>query len=79
MTESENKDLTTEEVSSEPAAVVEKINLNEIKEELDNQKQEQLKEELKNFNDAFAAFVESFKSLTPEQAREIIAKIKNKK
>ena len=79
MTESENKNLETEAGSNEPAPVVEKINLNEIKEELDNQKREQVEAELKDFNTAFAAFIDSFKSLTPEQARAIINEIKNKK
>lgn len=75
----ENETPTIEETTTEPQPVVEKININEIKEELEHQKKEQLEEELKDFNTAFNDLVESFKSLTPEQTRDIITELKNKK
>ena len=82
MIENENpiiENPTIEEATSEPQPVVEKININEIKEELKHQEQERLEEELKDFNNAFNNLVESFKSLTPEQIKEVIAELKNNK
>ena len=75
----ENENPTNEEATAEPQPVVEKIDLNEIKEELKHQEDEKLKEELKDFNEAFSDLVESFKSLTPEQVRQAIEELKNKK
>ena len=75
----ENENQTNEEATAEPQPVVEKIDLNEIKEELKHQEDEKLKEELKDFNEAFSDLVESFKSLTPEQVRQAIEELKNKK
>lgn len=82
MIENENPTIenpTIEEATSEPQPVVEKININEIKEELKHQEQERLEEELKDFNNAFNNLVEGFKSLTPEQIKEVIAELKNNK
>ena len=82
MTENKNPtvdETTDNEKAVEPQAVVEKISVNEIKEEQKHQEQEKIEEELKNFNAALNDLVESIKSLTPEQLKQIVAEYNNKK